>query len=86
MERTIWQWQELTKTRKLGWIDMDPVVCKKLTDAMQDLGDEDYTYPRPLARSILGPGAVYMPPWASQEGVYTAPWTRMGLARGRGYV
>ena len=59
MERTIWQWQELTKTRKLGWIDMDPVVCKKLTDAMQDLGDEDYTYPRPLARSILGPGALY---------------------------
>ena len=45
MERTIWQWQELTQTRKLGWLDMDPVVCKKLTDAMQDLGDDGYTYP-----------------------------------------
>ena len=50
------------------------------------LGDEGYPYPQPLARSILGPGAVYMPPWPSQEGVYTAPGPRMGLASGSGYV
>ena len=32
----IWQYQEKSVTRKLGWIDMDPTVSNKLNDAMHD--------------------------------------------------
>ena len=34
VEKLVWQWQELTVTKCMGWVDMDKSVCAELNTAM----------------------------------------------------